>query len=973
MFPFAAKWFSLGVLLTAGSVVGAKPVEPVEPAQIAPIAPGAIVVDGKLEEPVYAKAIWNAYHQGEEAVTRFSLHLDGEKLYLSAEVRESQLPVVARQTERDGPLSGDDSIEVFLQCGPDVSEGIQWIVNADGVVADYYLVQGGLLGDRAWNAGFQTATQRTETGWSLEAAVPLAELGLDPSRKSWGLQVATNRAKRGKKKPSFYAWNPVPHNLREFGTFGTAVLPADAGLERFAWNLIAGKPAMVRKGEEFALRVPVHLTNATGSYRMVRLQAALEGERGEVSPRVALATSDHETATVEIALGKRREIRQQVTVKVSESGNAGRLLAQVRVPVDLGYTSWKLQLIEPGYRETIFATQKLDAVRARLELQDPGITPKEIKGSLVTQDGDRLPATVSKEAAGTWEVVVPGIAKLPDGEHRLEVSVQTAEDKEVVARTIRKLPYQKGEVWIDHLGIVRREGVAIPFYGYCFGQWDAMLERPMPGMRVNVAAPVGNWTDNPADVKPLLAKLGEAGVYSMPYAAPAIGLWRQGGEARSRYGLVPIAAVEPEYRAFAEALKGNPNVVAYYLADEPELRQISPERLREIYNILSGEDPYKPCLVLNNTFEGVKNYLVGADISMPDRYPVFRKKSGSSSSLARITTHLQAIPVGEEPFKARWTAMQAMNYEYYKLAEARDPTAREMRSQQIAAMIGGVSGITWFTEQRVWDIPAAIASLSYLSKEFEFFFSLREKQLPREPQGESRGLWGIFDARKDAGTGPVVMVVNTEWKPVEAVMADRAISEIKAWKALGTKRTLALRDGRLALHLEPHESAILVPETMKTPALDWLAVEKREEEILQTARSNTKNIAGSWNGATTVSIKPSPSNYRYATYTLIDGMKEARGTGYQVRKMEKGAGAEIHFPKKRKPRRIAILGTNAASGRVETFDGKQWTPAATFQRTEGSDIEVKLEGREALAFRVLVDQVAGGQDTLQILEIEAYE
>ena len=64
----------------------------------------------------------------------------------------------------------------------------------------------------------------------------------------------------------------------------------------------------------------------------------------------------------------------------------------------------------------------------------------------------------------------------------------------------------------------------------------------------------------------------------------------------------PLSDEEAEdLRQRAHALKDHQGLFAWYMADEPEVGSALPERMRRIYEVVTEEDPYHPCIMLNDT------------------------------------------------------------------------------------------------------------------------------------------------------------------------------------------------------------------------------------------------------------------------------------------------------------------------------------------------------------------------------------
>ena len=151
-------------------------------------------LDGVLSEACYVK---------DQAVTEFVLHTgaklpsqatrawlthDDQALYVAFDCpfpAGSKLKLDA--TERDGRSWLDESVEVYLDPGHGHAEYVQFCVNAAGVMRD------SRGQDASWNRKVRVATRRERDRWTLEMAIPFAELGLPTTvGQTWGINLVRN-------------------------------------------------------------------------------------------------------------------------------------------------------------------------------------------------------------------------------------------------------------------------------------------------------------------------------------------------------------------------------------------------------------------------------------------------------------------------------------------------------------------------------------------------------------------------------------------------------------------------------------------------------------------------------------------------------------------------------------------------------------------------------------------------------------
>ncbi|HWL53407.1 MAG TPA: sugar-binding protein [Chthoniobacteraceae bacterium] len=931
----------------------------------------AITVDGRLDEPVYREGQWQsgfkepATHRPTGYDTRFRLFTDGDRLYLSAILDEPTGQVVAELTRHDDRLWNDDCIELFLSCDHDKTTFLQVIVNAKGVMTDREYEQGGMVSNTAWNPLSKAAVEVGKAHWSVELAIPLADLKIDPSLREWSVQVARERSARGEERKVVAAWSPTP-TLLSPGSFGALKLP-DFDRSIFGWKLKTGPERIGRRGDEYFLQQRLYVTNDTGSYQNVVVTSRLEnGDRAAATREFGVAPGRAQNYVAEVPLGREPQAKGILTHTVALARTPEGRLASTGAAVEAGYVSARLVLKQPGYRATLFATQKIRTLLAALVRVDEEVTIHEVSAKLTTGDGKELPGTV-EAGEGEWKIVVPGVDAIGEGTHRLRVSFMEGERKVSLEREIQKVPYRPYETWIDEKGVIHRDGKPLPAYGFCFGIWGDVERTRMPGMFFNIANPI--WAVPPFEkMKEEAANLARFGILSAVYVPTASSI--KGNEK----GDAPLTPQEREdYRALAEAVSENPNIFAYYQSDEPEGSGIGPKRLREIYDILAEADPYRPVIMLNYSVAGVRDYQYAGDISNPDPYLLLMQGGGSPRPPDRPGQFLSQIVTGEESYRAKWMTPQAYNAGFFSSRGGRGPTAREMRTQQVNGLINGVVGFTWYNQYMAWDEPGVFTSLPYLSREYKALFPLLVKARPEIISTQPEEAVGLAISREGKA---LLMVANLVWQEREITFEDARLGRIANWKKLGTSETVPGGKTEMTVRLGPYESMILASQAVDFPAtLEWGAVE-REEAAVRAQLAVPGNIAHASTGARATTVNFGGRGGLRAMMA-IDGMKDPRGNGFSRRGFQSGSGIEITFAGEAKPRRLKLIGSNIREGSVEIEENGEWKPVAPIVHEDGRfEREIALPGTKTKGLRIIAQSCTDEEaeaNSLVIREVEVYE
>jgi hypothetical protein len=207
----------------AAPTAPAKPMKPgyPEPAAVV-VCAKAPVIDGDLSDGCWKTAelagVWVDISNGKAAKPQgkvFVCH-DDKNLYIAFLNPEPKMKgLAANSADRDGDVWLDDSNEIFIDPSAGKSDYFQFIVNTANVLYD------GKNRDGAWNSTAKSAVKKTADGWSVEVAIPLAELGATMPLKgqTWKANFCRNRRVEG--ESSSTSWSDTGdtfHNPDGFGT-----------------------------------------------------------------------------------------------------------------------------------------------------------------------------------------------------------------------------------------------------------------------------------------------------------------------------------------------------------------------------------------------------------------------------------------------------------------------------------------------------------------------------------------------------------------------------------------------------------------------------------------------------------------------------------------------------------------------------------------------------------------------------------
>jgi len=166
----------------------------------------APVIDGLLSDPCWASAQDSpAFHPigphaaAEPSRMQVRFACDSENLYVALDAlsRPGSVPRAQEARLRDGPVFGDESVELFLRTSPTARETYQLVVNCGNAIYDAHDVPDARAEENPgpkWDPEWQHATKTRPGGWTAEIALPFRAFGVEAPRQGfvWRVQVGHN-------------------------------------------------------------------------------------------------------------------------------------------------------------------------------------------------------------------------------------------------------------------------------------------------------------------------------------------------------------------------------------------------------------------------------------------------------------------------------------------------------------------------------------------------------------------------------------------------------------------------------------------------------------------------------------------------------------------------------------------------------------------------------------------------------------
>ena len=335
------------------------------------------------------------------------------------------------------------------------------------------------------------------------------------------------------------------------------------------------------------------------------------------------------------------------------------------------------------------------------------------------------------------------------------------------SRRIRNLPFLDGEIWIDEDGAMRRNGEKFMPFGYFSDQFT----EDTPGLTV---AQMFNGMCR--DARKMRDTCDAAGRLKRGFVATPAILEPDGRNlftVKAQQG--PFTAEQREsIRRFVDAVKDHPWFCAYYLADEPEGRDLSADWFRQEREFLMEADPYHPTIMLNYSIGGTIRYSVaGAEINCPDCYPYYFT-DGTTRDPRRIT--YDKAKAASTHAQCAWLAPQMFDWPTQEPGKsACGPDFDEIREQALLALAGDARGFVWYSRfssggaftEHMRHAPRFLLE-ELLETRDVFLAPTREKELVATSTGPDKSL---IVALKRFGGETLVIAVNTADREVKAVFS----------------------------------------------------------------------------------------------------------------------------------------------------------------------------------------------------------
>lgn len=205
-------------------------------------------------------------------------------------------------------------------------------------------------------------------------------------------------------------------------------------------------------------------------------------------------------------------------------------------------------------------------------------------------------------------------------------------------------------------------------------------------------------------------------------------------------------------RQFIEKHRDAKSVLTWFVADEPELNNGSPEQIKEVHAFIKKLDPERETSIVIHRSDRYGQYKDASDILMIDRYPVPKLPLNHIAETTRWAVMQKGTsgPV--------WAVVQAFGYQNEQLKGwgQLEPTYDEMRAMTFLSIIYGAKGIFYFTftgsQYQILKSPGHWEGLKKIVAELNRLYPLL--MVPTIPHYNAPGWSDYGHVRVDVIEGP---------------------------------------------------------------------------------------------------------------------------------------------------------------------------------------------------------------------------
>jgi hypothetical protein len=266
------------------------------------------------------------------------------------------------------------------------------------------------------------------------------------------------------------------------------------------------------------------------------------------------------------------------------------------------------------------------------------------------------------------------------------------------------------------------------------------------------------------------------------------------------HGMMAVPFSTPE---FVAKVKEHPSLLAWYLVDEPEGHNDTPQALKQSYDHLKAKDPNHPIGVCNFLFEALAKFKEGCDFTMTDVYPILANRDGIIGNVGVFNDEARRV---HGPNWPHWSYIQIFGGPDTDGGKWSQPLPHEVRCMAFDALVHRATGILYFS---YWPkAPLTWASVSDLNREIQTLVPWILAKDGKEVEARSSHPEIHVRARR-VGDSWMILAVNVQPKFFDETITVTGLGEVKL-RVPRDSRMFTSSDGKISDRFAPFEAKAYV-------------------------------------------------------------------------------------------------------------------------------------------------------------------
>ena len=722
------------------------------------------VIDGQMDDAAWTDAKWETgflrsareKNRAVKADTAFAVVTDGESLYFGVKCFEPDMARLAVPSESGIFSKFNDSVEIDFCPNGTPFERYQFVFAHRGDTYAMFFSENGLIRPDPYGPEFEHAIGVFDGGWTLEVRLPLSALYM--TRKSmWGSEWLLNVG-RARSAEGYSAWCDLVNGF------------ADA--ERY--RKMKGFPQRSDDEDVWVKSAVAHVDGKgegglSGSLELL-VSATVPGEVEVETTFGSVGTASLAAGDASIVVPARFPENGRFPCDIRLTRKQGGAVLKRTYPVTVDYTPIAVRFSSPSYRANFYPGQNADRVSGTVKAIVPGGVTLVFEGPGFPRRSATLPS-----GGGEFSFDTRGFEY---GDATLTVTA----GGETLMRKVRRLaPRTAGHMtWIENGNLV--------FDG-------------KPVFRRNMYAEYyrgGEAFKRRYDADDLHQTLQIKRIATLEPNRVIKGLERKEATKDVR----PCAEYFEKLDEILAKGVDSPDGSYYYIADEPECRNVSPIYLRHIYEYVAEKDPYH--VILCGTRGGMR-FIDCADWFETHPYINPRPDASGQRTYGREFNTLGAFVDAFRPAEHPDKCIGCMPTCFACLL-GDSPTFREYVTHTWNFLVHGVRTFFPYAYHDLGDTAALFEGVRFTNESVErlsgFFLFGRRTMLVNTPEVEG-AIWELEGKRLFA-------LVNMTTKPLSRTVKgiDGRFCEFRG------ERTFDCRAGGTEFSFAPLEAIVATSEKM---------------------------------------------------------------------------------------------------------------------------------------------------------------